>query len=96
MTKLLFAAFVGVFIPAGASATTWYVAKTGNDFHTCIQAQQPSTPKLTIAEGLRCVGTAAGAGAGHTVEVGRAPMPSRYATRCLAELPGAARSHLRL
>jgi parallel beta-helix repeat protein len=83
MTKFLFAAFVGFFIPAGASATTWYVAETGNDSHTCLQARQPSTPKRTIPAGLACVGTAPGAGAGDTVEVG----PGTYAEAIINLLP---------
>ena len=69
MTRLLLAAFVGVLVPTTTSATTWYVAKSGNDSFTCAQAQQPSTPKVTIAAALACIGTAPGAGAGHTVEV---------------------------
>ena len=31
---------------------TYYVAKTGSDSNSCAQAQNQSTPKLTIAAGL--------------------------------------------
>lgn len=34
---------------------TIYVAKTGSDSNTCLQAQNPSTPKLTINAGLACL-----------------------------------------
>src|SRR5947207_1706885 len=50
-------------------AATYYVATTGSDSNTCVQAQTPSTPKQTINAALNCLGTAAYAGAGHTVEV---------------------------
>jgi parallel beta-helix repeat protein len=69
MTRFLLAALAGVFIPAGASAATWYVGKTGSDSNSCTQAQSPNSPKLTIPAGLACIGTAPSAGAGHTVEV---------------------------
>jgi parallel beta-helix repeat protein len=45
-----------VLAPLGlAEATTYYVAKSGSNSHSCSQAQSPSTPKLTIAAGLSCV-----------------------------------------
>src|SRR5438046_4223923 len=58
-----------VLIPALAHSTTYYVATTGSDSNTCTQAQNPSTPKRTINAALNCLGTAAYAGAGHTVQV---------------------------
>src|SRR2546422_5890340 len=65
----------GVVLSAGVlsarvgEAATYYVATTGNDSNTCTQVQNPSTPKRTINAALNCLGTAAYAGAGHTVEV---------------------------
>jgi parallel beta-helix repeat protein len=55
----------------GSSTTdkTYYVAKNGNDNHSCSQAQNIGTPKLTISAGLACVGTSQGAGANKVVEV---------------------------
>jgi hypothetical protein len=36
--------------------TTYYTRQaSGNDSHTCVQAQQPTTPMRTIAAGLRCL-----------------------------------------
>ena len=58
-----------VLIPALAHSTTYYVATTGSDSNTCTQAQNPGTPKRTINAALNCLGTAAYAGAGHTVQV---------------------------
>lgn len=58
-----------VLRPHAATAATYHVAKTGSDANSCVQAQNSSTAKLTIGAGLACIGTAAGAGAGHTVEV---------------------------
>jgi hypothetical protein len=54
---------------AGSDAATFYVAKTGTDSNSCAQAQNSNTPKSTIPAALACIGTALGAGAGHTVEV---------------------------
>lgn len=34
---------------------TYYVATTGSDSNTCLQAQNPLTPKLTIAAGISCL-----------------------------------------
>src|SRR5438034_5285526 len=65
----------GVVLSAGVlsarvgEAATYYVAVTGSDSNTCTQVQNPSTPKRTINAALNCLGTAAYAGAGHTVEV---------------------------
>ena len=66
MKNLLVAIILGVLIPSGAKATTWYVAKTGSDSNSCSTAQNSNTPKLTIGAGLACVGSS---GAGHTVQV---------------------------
>ena len=38
-----------------AHAATYHVAKNGNDGNTCVQAQSTSTPKVTIAGGLKCL-----------------------------------------
>lgn len=38
-----------------AWATTYYVATTGSDANTCVQAQSISTPKLTITSGATCL-----------------------------------------
>jgi len=60
---------VGVLSARVGEAATYYVATTGSDGNTCTQVQNPSTPKRTINAALNCLGTAAYAGAGHTVEV---------------------------
>ena len=65
-------------------AATYYVATTGSDSNTCVQAQSPSTPKQTINAALECLGTAAGAGAGHTVQVAS----GTYAETIDNNLPG--------
>jgi parallel beta-helix repeat protein len=67
--KLLFGFILLFFAPTGAGAATWYVAKTGSDSNSCAQAQNSSTPRLTINGALACAGFFAGAGAGHTVQV---------------------------
>jgi Chitobiase/beta-hexosaminidase C-terminal domain/Right handed beta helix region/Family of unknown function (DUF6298)/Putative collagen-binding domain of a collagenase len=52
------------------AAKTYYVATTGNDANSCVQAQNSSTPKKTIGAALACVGSAGTeAGAGYTVQV---------------------------
>src|SRR5437867_6990414 len=56
----------GVLGAQVGEAATYYVATTGSDSNTCVQAQSPSTPKQTINAALKCLGTAAGAGAEHT------------------------------
>ena len=38
-----------------AQAATYYVATTGNDAHTCANAQTVTTPKRTIASGAACL-----------------------------------------
>ena len=45
---------------------TWHVAPNGSNGNRCAQAENPATPKQTIAAALACVGAA---GAGHTVQV---------------------------
>ena len=48
----------GVLSPHAASATTYYVAKTGSDANSCTAAQNASTPKLTLsgtAGGVTCL-----------------------------------------
>jgi hypothetical protein len=63
---LVFGLFVIPFIwmaPIAAQAATYYVAKTGSNNHSCSQAQSESTPKLTVAAGVACMG---GVG-GHTL-----------------------------
>jgi parallel beta-helix repeat protein len=52
-----------------ASAATYYVAKTGSNSNSCSQAQDPTTPKLTIHGALACIGAGESVGAGHTVIV---------------------------
>ena len=53
-----------------AFAATWYVATTGSDAVNCTQAQNISTPKLTIAAAIACVGSVGtDDGAGDTVQV---------------------------
>src|SRR6266511_5961513 len=59
----------GVLSAQVGQAATYYVATTGSDSNTCAQAQTPNTPKQTINAALNCLGTAAYAGAGHTVQV---------------------------
>lgn len=40
---------------AWAAETTYYVATTGNDSHTCAQAQTITTPRRTITAGIACL-----------------------------------------
>lgn len=54
--KLLSLAAVLLFSVATAFATTWYVDDSGSDSNNCSAAQSSSTPKLTIAAALACVG----------------------------------------
>ena len=44
-----------VLFPLLADATEYYVATTGSDSNSCVQAQVPSTPKLTISGGVGCL-----------------------------------------
>src|SRR5207244_12453501 len=74
----------GVLGAQVGEAATYYVATTGSDSNTCVQVQSPSTPKQTINAALNCLGTAAGAGAGHTVQVAS----GTYAETINNNLPG--------
>src|SRR5262249_47537370 len=38
-----------------AASTVYYVAKTGNDAHSCEDARSPDTPMLTINVGITCL-----------------------------------------
>ena len=38
-----------------STGNTYYVAKTGSNSNSCTQAQNQSTPKLTVAAGLACL-----------------------------------------
>ncbi|TMA51589.1 MAG: right-handed parallel beta-helix repeat-containing protein, partial [Deltaproteobacteria bacterium] len=73
-----------VLIPALGHSATYYASTTGSDNNTCTQAQNSSTPKRTINATLNCLGTAAGAGAGHTVQVA----PGTYNETIYYNLPG--------
>lgn len=42
-------------VPSIAFSATYYTAKTGGNGNTCAQAQNESTPKLTIAGGIGCL-----------------------------------------
>ena len=44
-----------LLIPGSAFSTTFYVGKDGSNSNSCTQAQNPSTPKLTIATGVGCM-----------------------------------------
>src|SRR2546427_2036876 len=83
LTRFLTAAGF-VLIPVLAHSSTYYVAPTGSDSNTCGQAQNPSMPKQTINAALNCLGTAAGAGAGHAVRVA----PGTYIETIENTLPG--------
>lgn len=46
----------GSLLPTvAAQAATYYVARTGSDANTCVQAQTASTPKLTLPAGVACL-----------------------------------------
>lgn len=53
--KKTFLLAILLVVPTLAEATTYYVAKTGSDSHSCSQAQNQSTPKLTINAGTACL-----------------------------------------
>ena len=78
------ALFLGFLIADSSIAATYHVKKSGNDSHSCTQAQSASTPKLTISSALNCIGTGAGAGANHTVRV----YAGTYAETINNNLPG--------
>jgi parallel beta-helix repeat protein len=44
-----------LFLAADSSAATYYVGKSGNDSNSCSQAQNISTPKLSLAAGAACM-----------------------------------------
>src|SRR5262249_9359197 len=64
--------------PVLAHGATYYVAKTGSNSNSCVNAQSQSTPKLTITAGLGCMraGDTLIVKAGTYVEVVRANIPS--------------------
>src|SRR5262245_38377562 len=44
-----------IMLTSVANATTYYVATTGNNANSCLQSQNISTPKQTIAAGIACL-----------------------------------------
>jgi hypothetical protein len=58
-TRILFLGFMATALawvaPAFTYGATYYVAKTGNNSYSCMQAQSASTPKLTINSGISCL-----------------------------------------
>ena len=48
-------AYIGPPSTGTVSPITYYVAKTGSDSNTCLQAQTEGTPKLTITSGATCL-----------------------------------------
>ena len=42
-------------IPGSAYCATYYTAKSGSNSNSCAQAQNVSTPKLTIGAGIGCL-----------------------------------------
>jgi len=63
--KLLFCSFliIGSLVGRYASAATFYVGTNGDDSNSCIQAQEPSTPKRNIvgeSGGVSCLTAANG------------------------------------
>ncbi|MEZ4270836.1 MAG: putative metal-binding motif-containing protein [Myxococcota bacterium] len=61
--KALSTVIVGLAFPALASATTYFVSKSGNNANTCEQARSVGSAKLTIGAGLSCLA------AGDTLEI---------------------------
>lgn len=53
------AALLSLAAAVSAHAASYYVATTGSDGYTCVQAQNQSTPKATVPGGVACL-TAAG------------------------------------
>ena len=53
--KAFFFTLVFALVPVLGYSATYYVANTGSDATSCMQAQSASTPKLTIAAGLACL-----------------------------------------
>ena len=86
---------VGVLRAGVGEAATYYVATTGSDSSTCTQAQNLSMPKRTINAALNCLGTAAGAGASHTVQVAAGTYAETLTIICLGARRGVRRSRSR-
>jgi parallel beta-helix repeat protein len=63
MIYLLLIAF-SVILHVNSYAATYFVAKTGSNNNSCIQAQSETTPKLTIGSGISCLA------AGDTLMIG--------------------------
>jgi len=57
-----------------AYGTTYYTARAGSDSNSCSQATSPSTPKLTINAGLRCLS------AGDTLDIRGGTYPERLSS----------------
>jgi hypothetical protein len=57
MKQLIYTLWI-VLLVNPAFGVTYHVATTGDDSHDCIQAQFPSSPKQTIADGIRCLSSA--------------------------------------
>lgn len=55
MRKLFTGLLFVLAFSIAAEAQTFYVATTGNDGNSCVQAQNIGTPKLTLASGLSCM-----------------------------------------
>src|SRR5690242_3231167 len=54
MKRLLLTIIFSLLLAAPAWATTYHVAKTGNNGNSCAQATNAATPKLTIQAGVNC------------------------------------------
>lgn len=63
MRKTLTAVLFVLACSIAAHAQTFYVATTGNDGNSCVQAQNVGTPKQTIQSGIGCLG------AGDTLQI---------------------------
>src|SRR5262249_53357241 len=48
-------AFTAATPTSSGTGNTYYVAKTGSDSNSCSEAQNQSTPKLTINAGIQCL-----------------------------------------
>ena len=60
------AILIGVLFAFPANAAEYFVSTTGTNSNSCVQSQDPATPKLTIAAGVACLGS------GDTLTVGLA------------------------
>jgi hypothetical protein len=55
INQVLIAVSFTLFFPSVSALTaTYYIAKTGNDANSCMQAQSQNTPKLTVQAGINC------------------------------------------